>query len=68
MKRYLIGAVAALALAGFVLFVGGRFYEISAIRQHPGWIYWGLATARRAAELAGGRYRAASRVRGGRRA
>lgn len=46
MRRYLIGAVAALAVAGLVLLVGGRFYEISAIRQHPGWIYWVLATGR----------------------
>jgi mono/diheme cytochrome c family protein len=44
--RYLVGAAGALALAGLVLFVGGRFYEVSAVRQHPGWVYWLFATGR----------------------
>lgn len=46
MIRTALIALGVLMFAGFCLIVGGRFYEISAVRQHPGWTYWGLATGR----------------------
>ncbi|CUH40862.1 hypothetical protein JSE7799_03602 [Jannaschia seosinensis] len=37
--RILLTAVTTLALAGAAVFVLGGFYDLSATKQHPLWIY-----------------------------
>lgn len=46
MRRSLAVAIGAVVLFAAGILLGGGFYEVSAIRQHPSWIYWGLATGR----------------------
>ena len=55
LRRILVIAVATLAVAGAGVFVFGKFYELSAIRQHPLWVYRGLSLVRDAVITASAR-------------
>ena len=44
--RTAVTALVTLLVAGAGLFVAGEFYNLTAIRQHPKWVYWALDTGR----------------------
>lgn len=45
--RTILGiAAATLALSGAGVFVFGGFHDLTAVRQHPRWVFWAVATVR----------------------
>ena len=44
-RRVWTGAV-AIGLAGVFVFIFGGFHDLTAIRQHPGWVFQGIGVAR----------------------
>ena len=46
MIRAALIAAGTLAIAGAAVFFGGEFHKLSAIRQHPAWVYYGLGVVR----------------------
>ena len=46
MKRIALWVVGALVAAGAAAFILGEFYNLTAVRQHPGWVFRAIALGR----------------------